>query len=299
MTTRDWEASLANDPLSVRLSRIETPPASPELMAKVLSRTHALKARRLRARHALILFVGLAAGLSTIAFTPAGAFVGRAVLPPGMQQRFGILTGAPETIPHPGPNDCAVYAGAPNTTTATFTRHGVTGTEMTRKCKNGQTITSWGYRPPILDLTQAQGLVDFRIRIATWVPDSLQLVGIRMYPKPPDFSDYDQRAAVVYKQADSSSGASTASVTIDEKPGSPVGGPAVPASAAHTVHINGLPAVYVHGSYENKPGGPGQWNANADTAELSWQADGITYHLTATGPGLSESDLVQIAASIR
>lgn len=105
-----------------------------------------------------------------------------------------------------------------------------------------------------------------------------------MYPKPPDFSRYDDRVAVIYRPAGISGRAFIANVRIDERPGFPVGGPAVPGSAAHPVRVNGHPAVDVHGTYEAEPGGPARWNPDADVAELSWRADGRTYLLSASGP---------------
>ena len=151
---------------------------------------------------------------------------------------------------------------------------------------------------PLLDLQHAQGLLSFRIRTASWVPSGLRFVGVSMSPISPDFSRYEDRASVIYRP-DGASGQTGPGVRIDERPGTSVGGSSVPSSAVRNVRVNGRPAVYVHGSYESAPGGPGIWNPKADDEELSWQADGITYNLTASGLGLTQSDMIRIASSIR
>ena len=292
MNVTDWEESLARDPLAVRLARIEHPPASAELTARVLSGAHAIRVRRIRGKHVLLAAAGLVVALSTVAATPAGTIIGQAV-----GQRFAIMVGAPETLHRPGPNDCAIYKNpsgtSPNTTVTTFTKNGVTFTKRTRKCKDGQTISSVGYTEPVLGLQQAQGLVTFRIRTASWVPSGLQLAGVGMDPKPPDYSSYGNHASVRYQAPHHSGG-----LTIYEQPGTPFGGSGVPSSAPHTVRVNGRPAVYVHGNYESSGTSDPTWNPNADVEELSWQADGITYDLSAYHLHLSERDLVRIADSI-
>lgn len=294
MTVNELDEPWATDPLALRLSRIQDPPVSKELLARVLSGAPALRRRtRIRRIHVLIGLAGVAVLAGVLAATPAGAMVGRAVLPHQLQQRFGIMVGAPQTIQHPGPSSCAVYPGAPNTTTTTFTKNGVTVTQSTRTCKDGRTITSARYEPPVLDLDHAQGLVSFRIRTASWIPPGLQSAGVRMYPSP-DFASYDDKAAVLYQAV----GASGGSLTIDEQPGLPAGGTAVPSSAALPVLVNGHLAFYVHGSYGSKAGGPARWDPNTDVVELSWQADGLTFHMTAAGLRLSQSDAIRIAESV-
>ena len=294
--TEPWDA----DPLAVRLSRIQDPPVSTNLLARVLSQT---PVRNQRVTHrppaALIAVAGLVALLVVLlAATPAGAFVGRAVLPPGLQQLFGLVSGAPQKLNRPGPNDCAIYPGSPNTTITTTVKNGVAITHETRTCSNGQTVSSDGFRMPEMSPQAAQQLVSFRIQTAAWLPSDLQLAAVGMLPKAPDFTTYENQAVVKYRPRGASSTATTGVLSIDERPGVPMNGPAVPSSAAQTVQINGQPAVYVQGSYESNPGQSPTWNPNADVEELSWQADGLTFLLTADGLGLSRSDLIRIAESI-
>jgi hypothetical protein len=118
-----------------------------------------------------------------------------------------------------------------------------------------------------------------------------------MEPNPPDFSTYSDHAWVRYWHPGSSNGPN---LSIGEEPGTPNGGSGVPSSSTHTVRVNGHPAVYVHGNYESKdPNGPAVWNPNADISELSWQADGITYDLSAYHLRLSRADVIGIAESVQ
>jgi hypothetical protein len=297
MKTTEWDEPPASDPLAARLARIADPPVSKELMARVLSGTLS-KRSRIRRTHVLVA-IGLVAALATgLAATPAGAAVGSAV-----QQRFGIMSGTPQTLQHPGPNDCAIYAGAPNTTSRTFTKNGVTATEWSRpapkscKAPPGHILHSWDYKEPVFDLQRAQSLVSFRIRTATRLPAGLQLQGVGMEPNPPDFSTYSDHAWVRYWHPGSSNGPN---LSISEEPGTPNGGSGVPSSSTHSVRVNGRPAVYVHGNYESKdPYGPAVWNPNADVSELSWQADGITYDLSAYHLRLSRAGVLRVAESVQ
>ena len=295
MKNTELDESLENDPLALRLARIEDPPVSEELMARVLSGKRTLGRRRVQRRHVAVAVVALAALAAGLLASPVGA-AGR-----GLLQNFGIMPGAPDTLHHPGPNDCAIYEGAPNTTKTTFTRNGVTITELTRPapkgCKGGATLRSWGYKEPIFDLQHAQSLVSFHIRTAAWLPAGLKLRGVGMDPKPPDFSTYSDRAMVIYRPPGTSSGPN---LTIEEQPGSPNGGSGVPSSAVRDVRVNDHPALYRHGNYDQPdPQGRAVWNPNGDVSELSWHAGGITFDITAYHLHLSRSDLIRVAESVQ
>jgi hypothetical protein len=116
-----------------------------------------------------------------------------------------------------------------------------------------------------------------------------------MDPNPPDYSTYADWASVTYRPAGNSTGPN---VSIDEQPRKPNGGSAVPSSSAHTVRVNGHPAVYVHGGYESSATSNPVWNPKADVEELSWQADGITYDMSASELHLSQRDLIRMADSV-
>jgi len=79
-----------------------------------------------------------------------------------------------------------------------------------------------------------------------------------------------------------------------------VGGSAVPSSSAQRVRVEGGPAYYVHGAYEDVgPGTIAAWNPAADDEELTWQHNGMVYDLTAGGLHLASNDLTRIAESVR
>ncbi len=291
---KPWEA----DPLADRLSRIQDPRVSDQLLARVLARTPVRSRRAMRRWTAVTVAIAcLGVLMVVLAATPAGAFVGRAVLPLGLQQRFGLVAGAPEKLKRPGPNDCAIFPGSPNTTSTTTVRNGIEVTQSTRICSDGRTITSYALHMPDTDLQGAQKLVSFSIRTPAWLPSGLQSARVGMIPKAPDFTTYEDQVAIIYRPVGALNGAKN--LTIHEQPGSPVGGSAVPSSATRAVRVNGQPGVYARGTYESTPGASATWAPNADVEELSWQLDGLTFEMTASGLGLSLSDLLRIAESIQ
>jgi hypothetical protein len=68
-----------------------------------------------------------------------------------------------------------------------------------------------------------------------------------------------------------------------------------PAAAAQTVKVNGHEAVYARGSSDQS----GAWNGKADSALLSWQGAGFTYGVSYSGLGLSQTDMILIAKSLK
>jgi hypothetical protein len=72
---------------------------------------------------------------------------------------------------------------------------------------------------------------------------------------------------------------------IQIQQGKPSGYYQVPSSAAQTVKVNGDDAVY--------------WKRPADEGLLSWQEGGFTYVMSFSGLGLSQSDMIRIAESLR
>lgn len=291
----ELDESLENDPLALRLSRIQGPPVPEGLMASVLSGRPAPRRRRVRRSHLLAAVAVVAALLTVVAASPLG--VSARV---GFLQRFGITAGTPQTLPHPGPNDCAIYKGAPNMTKTTFTRNGVTITEWTRpapKGCGGGTLRMDTYQPPMFDLQHAQAVVSFPIRTPASLPAGLQLEGVSMDPKPPEFSTFADQATLIYRPRGKASGPN---LSIKEQPGTPNGGTGAPSSSVKEVSVSGHPAVYVHGNYDQPdPNGPATWNPNGDVSELAWQANGVTFDVTASGLHLSKTDLVRVAESVQ
>jgi len=71
------------------------------------------------------------------------------------------------------------------------------------------------------------------------------------------------------------------------------------------VTVNGLPGIYVHGSWQNDGRGDPdtnigslRWDDEADDAYLTWTQAGVTYLLEAHRLGLVSDDLLRIAGSM-
>lgn len=142
-----------------------------------------------------------------------------------------------------------------------------------------------------LPLAEAQPRVPFPIRLPAQLPPGLVLRGVVVAPAPPDGATAPSQVDVGYGAADRPD----AGLHIQETLGAARGGYAVDATQAQQIVIDGQPAVYAPGAWR-KGGG---WDAGADSAILSWQADGITYVLQYAGLGLTRDDLIGIAASVR
>jgi hypothetical protein len=277
--TEDWHEPFADDPVAVRLSRIQDPPVSTELMARVLAETPASKTRRIRRRHVLVALAALVVLGTVTAATPVGATVGRAILPKGMQQWFGIVSGAPPVITRP-PNACSPSFPPISQISP--------GTTVWRSCPHGG---AFGIsRPLVVSVADAQRQVGFPIRAPAWLPPGLTVAGVEV--------DSGHSISVVCRKPGDDPTLPGLGVYISEHPGGQVGGSAVPSSGVQHVTVGGRPAVYVHGDYEGPPG-VGRWTPNADAEELSWARDGVTYDLLTGGLHLSRGDLIRIAESMR
>jgi hypothetical protein len=279
MTTQDWQEPFSDDPVGVRLSRIQDPPVTEELVRKVLSGAQALPKRRTWRRNALLALVVLVVLAAGLAATPAGKAVGRTVLPLGMQQWFGIVSGAPTVVTRP-PNACS-----PSLPPISQIPPGAT---VTRPCPHGGSVSET--RPIVLSVADAQSRVKFPIHTPTWLPPGLTVAGVEV--------DSSSSITVVCRRPGDDPTLPGRGVYISGHPGRQVGGSAVPSSSVQHVTVDGHPAVYVHGDYEGPPG-VGRWTPTADAEELSWQQDGITYDLLTGGLHLSRADVIQIAESMR
>ncbi len=137
---------------------------------------------------------------------------------------------------------------------------------------------------PHLTFEQAQQLAGFRIPQPSYLPPGITFRFA--------FATLDHSTVgLSYGRADRPSGG----VGLQIEQGSPVGGYMFPASAATTVKVRGRDAVYVQGSWDEH----GQWQANADSAFLSWQAGGFTYNLQYSGLGLTRAEMIRIAESVQ
>ncbi len=196
----------------------EAVPESMNLWPALSSRIEAAHARRNRrwpSRRRLVL-VGLAVvvlALSLVAATPAGAAVGRAFLPSGMLQRFGMVLVRPTLVPSHTP-----AAGRPQA-------------EPKADAPSGPLT-------PSLTLEEAQQQVSFLIRTPAWLPGDVVYRGALVAP--------DGTVVVSYRGVDDPS----KGMFIQMQQGAAAGGYAVPSSAAQQVRVGGHAAVYARGSWD-------------------------------------------------
>lgn len=158
---------------------------------------------------------------------------------------------------------------------------------------------------------EIQAQTPFRIPLPALVPDGLELWAARMSEYgagESGGSNGEQEVVVVltYKPTAASAYDPSAALSLQVHNRTGVeGGYAVTASAEESVTVNGAPAVYARGVWErpdeNEPLDPANmiWDADADAAMLSWEADGFTYTLTGYLLELSREDYVRIAESVR
>jgi hypothetical protein len=99
----DIECTLDADPLGTALSDLRV--ALPrDLRGRVLSRADAVVTRPRGGRRSRVVAVGAVAvaGVGVVALSPAGPAIARSLLPDGMQQRLGLVEGAPRNLTPPG-----------------------------------------------------------------------------------------------------------------------------------------------------------------------------------------------------
>jgi hypothetical protein len=137
---------------------------------------------------------------------------------------------------------------------------------------------------PRLTLAEAQQLAGFHIPQPSFLPAG---VVFRFA-----FASTDHTTAVLsYGRA----GTESSGMFIQIEDGAAGGGYAIPAAAAQTVKVNGHDAVYARGSSDQS----GTWNGKADSALLSWQGGAFTYVMSYSGLGLSQTDMILIAESLK
>lgn len=259
----DMLPTRSDDVLAARLARLDVGPVPQRLLGDALAEVRTNQGHRRRRRVLVgVGIVALAAGI--LAGSPAGATFARAVLPPWMQQRFGFVVGAPPVLTPPcTPNPAGVPAA-----------------------NRGLIIR------PNLSLAEAQQYVAFPIPTPQWLPPSVSFQGaLAGYPPGSD----PNQVYLFYGSHTAGGG-----VGLNVNRGAPPGGSAVPSSSAQAARVDGHPAYFVHGSYEDSgPCTPAHWNPNADDEELTWYADGYTYNLTVGRLHLEEKDVIRIAESVR
>lgn len=265
---------LDRDPLAIRLASADVGHPSQRLRASVDQMRPLAERpvhRRRLSRRLSRGMAALAAALALLVVTPAGAALGRAILPDGLQQLLGLVVGAPTHLPPGG--------GQPATPSGSTSGQLPPGTSL---IGGGGAIVR-----PSLSLAEAQRLVAFPIPQPRDLPSGLVFYGAWV----------DSTHSVFLHYADSTH---QGGVGLEVRQGTAIGGSAVPAGSVREVAVGGSPAYFVHGSYADAgPGTVAIWDAAADVVELTWQRGGFTYNLTASGLHLSSSEAVQIAEAVR
>ena len=276
-TVAELERTIEADPLAEALLAVAVPVPS-ELRAAVLSRSHTRLAHRRRRRILTRTATG-AAVACFVAFTPPGHAVARLVLPDGLQQRFGLVEGAPRTLTPPG----GTHAGAvPSHSPLSLMPCSAVPTPGPGYSGGGVACY------PDLSIASVQATVDFHIATPAFLPSELRYRGA-LTTGPHD-------VYLSWARGDGQPGG----LGLEIKDGAALpGGSAVPSGTVRPVTVNGSRGYVVRGDYEdNGPGTAAHWNPNADDYELTWVHGGLTYDLTAGDLHLSVSDLVRIAESV-
>jgi hypothetical protein len=217
-----------------------------------------LDQRRRSRRPAVLVASTIVIGVAVLfSMTPARAAIGQ-LLPFGWLQRFGTVLIGPTPLPS------HVGSGKPPS-------------------GRSQPVPQ-GYALPRLTLAEAQQQAAFPIQQPTSLPRGV-VFRFAFVAQDGEWAD------VSYGPVNDPS----RGMGLQMQRGAPVGGYAIPASAARTVRVNGRDAVYAPGGWA----GPGSWNSTSDQGLLSWQANGFTYVLQFSGLGLSQADLIRIAESVR
>jgi hypothetical protein len=276
----DIEQRLDADPLAVRLTKLAGPPVTHSSRAVIgdLGTPRTVVGQRAGHRRLVALVAAVSGIALLITVTPAGASIARAVLPEGLQQRLGLVEGAPAVISPPGQGG-HVGAGHPAAS--------LSPVPCPALPQRFPTVSSPVECSPSLSLADAQRQVEFHIPLPLALPAGLAYRGALV--------DSPHSVLVSYRRGDGGIGGMGLAVRDDGA----IGGSAVPSGSIQTVTVNGGVAYFVRGAYENAgPGTAAHWNPNADDAELTWQAAGLTFDLTAGSLHLSAADLIRIAESV-
>jgi hypothetical protein len=268
------ERALEDDPLAMRLLRIVVAPMSSDVRVALSAGASPRPVVR-RRRWGAAIAVATVVVLAALFVTPAGAALARAVLPSGLQQFFGIASGAPTQLIPPG--GASVPHGQARQT-------GSSAASM--PCSQAVPLSQVVCLPD-LSLADTQRGVDFTIPTPTMLPAGVSFRG--------GLVDSPRSAYISYRLNNGAPGG----LALWIKEGTPLGGSAVPTGSIQAAQVNGSPAYYVHGDYEdNGPGTVARWNPNADADELTWQRNGMTFDLTAGSLHLSKAEIIQIAESV-
>lgn len=152
-----------------------------------------------------------------------------------------------------------------------------------------------------ISIEAAQRQVPFHILQPSWLPESLGFTGalVGRGPFGADAGESIEEAKakapiqvlLIYRPTMNAD----ANVTLQISDGKLSGGYGFPRERMQDVIVNGKPAVYVKGSWNEKS----EWNDQVDAANLSWEDSDFTYVLSQYQLGLSPDEMIRIAESIR
>ena len=271
------ERELDANPLGDALLAMDVP-APGRLRPAILAGTHRRIAGNRHRRVATAAAAGTAAAC-IVAVTPAGHAIAHSVLPEGLQQRLGLVEGAPRTLTPPGGANRGATASHP----------AVSPIPCSAVPTPGPGLSGGGFECyPDLSIAAAQAKVAFPIATPSVLP-----AGVR-YRGASTTGPHD--VILQWLRSDGRPGALGLEI---RDAGALAGGSAVPSGTVQRVSVGGASGYVVRGDYEdNGPGTAAHWNPNADDYELTWTRNGLTFNLTAGGLQLSVSDLVHIAESV-
>lgn len=244
--------------------------------------------RRLVLRASAVAAILLVAVLLLIATVPSV----RAAFDHIMQQRFGLVLVEPTQ----------------EVTTATDP----TETEL----EEGEILIEVTI-PPI-SLEEVQGQIPFTIPLPTILPEGLELWAARVGAGPHgENMDEDGNRIVIeppvqvilhFKPDEENRPQYHPEATLGLEifnQTNLAGGYAVQTGSEEEVEVNNNSAIFVQGAWitieENEPTYSNSmiWDATADVAMLSWEANGFTYVLSGSYLGLSPEDYIRIAESVQ
>lgn len=170
---------------------------------------------------------------------------------------------------------------------------------------------------PSISLEEVQGQVPFTIPMPTILPEGLEMWAARVGAGPHGESmDEDGNRIVIeppvkiilhFKPDEESRVRYHPEATLGLEIFDQIdlaGGYAIQTGNEKEVAVNNSSAVFVQGAWtkieENEPLDSNSmiWDATADAAMLSWEANGFTYVLSGSYLGLSQEDYIRIAESV-
>lgn len=153
--------------------------------------------------------------------------------------------------------------------------------------------------PTLVSQDALQAQVPFDLPEPGWLPDGLVYETGSIHRR----DDGSIQVNRWYRPASSPGGPQTPHLRLEVANGD-LGPVFLSEQAAQSVQVNGLPAVYIHGSWTTEePIEPGEtahglfWDYAEDSAYLSWADAELSYRLQANGLGLVLDNLIRIAES--